>query len=606
MKNIVKPFALTALALLALTGCMTEKERQAIAAEKARQEQLARAERERQEREARAERERQEREALAQKKQKAKQLMADKKWQDVVDFCGDESDAELVEYVKIARQHLAQEVLRRERAARVEAMAVSYLESIRKAYSEGEAYTCPFPRENRGGDWLAKWTEPCRDLSDEDKLAGESRLEAFGTKYLPNAYANYEKAREAAKELQQIFNEEFPQPWTIKNTSPKWNAFNKALEKFTRARMEYFLCRDELCHYWMRWRLGVLNAGDLEKVDSQKLAVGLLPENIELAAFGLLNLTPMEGKDLEFAAKYAPESYAIYQKLTRDLNTQDALLKEVFAESRTLDHVRYDRALTAAVMMRNDSVRELNVMSLSLQTWRMDHRIADKTSEDVATCDHAMALQLKPFVDSLPSYVKERTLGPVIPTSDLVLIPGSPNGNYWIQRTEVTQIQWMTVMGNNPSRYKGADHPVENVSWNDCQEFIKRLNKMDGTNYRLPSKAEWEFACRAGSTGDWGKRRNGEEGPLEVMGWYDGNSKNGTHPVGMKEPNAFGLYDMHGNVWEWCEDLYRAGASRRVYRGGSWCNSSRGCAAGARGYYDPDYRYDHLGFRLAAFQDVNR
>ena len=597
MKNILKPFALTVLVLLSLAGCMTEKERQAIAAEKARQEQLAR-----------VERERKEREALVQKKLRAKQLMADRKWQKVVNLCEYENDAELAVHVKVARQHLAQEALRRERTERVEGMAVSCLESIRKTYSEGKTYTCPFPRKNHGGDWLAKWTEPRRELSDEDKLAGESRLEEFGTKYLPNAYANYEKVRDAARELQQVFNEEFPMPWAIKVTSPKWNAFNKMLEKFAKVRTEYFLCHDEICHYWISWRLGILNQEDLANADSQKLAVNLLPINFKLVGFGHLDLEPMEGNVSDFAAKYAPESYAIYQKLTRDLNAQDALLKEVFTQCETVDHVRYDRALAASVMMRNEIVRELNAMSLTLQALRMDHRTTDKTSEDVAKCDHEVALRLKPFVNSLPSYVKDCTLSPVIPKVDMIQIPGKL---YRIQRTEVTQIQWMTVMGSNPSNFVGANRPVEHVSWDDCKKFLEKLNAMpevkeSGLTFRLPTEEEWEYACRAGSTGDYCKLADGTEVTESTLGevaWYNGNSDSKTHPVGQKKPNAFGLYDMHGNVWEWCEDLYQAGDSCRVDRGGSWLDSSRFCTAGYRDFSNPDYRLNYLGFRLAASQD---
>ena len=581
MKNMLKPFTLTALVVLSLAGCMTEKERQAIAAEKARQK----------------------REALVQTKLKAKQLMADRKWQEVVDLCEYENDAELAVHVKVARQHLAQEALRRERTERVEGMAVSCLESIRETYSEGMTYTCPFPRKNRGGDWLAKWKEPRRELSDEDKLAGESRLEEFGTKYLPNAYANYEKVRDAARELQQVFNEEFPKPWTIKDTSPKWNAFNKMLEKFAKVRTEYFLCHDEICHYWMLWRLGVLNADDLANVDSQKLTVSLLPENFNLTDFKFSGLESMENGVSEFAAKYTPESYAIYLKLTRDLNAQDALLKEVVTECRMIDHVRYDRALVAAVLMRNDIVRELNSMSLSFQTWRMDHRIADKTSEDMAKCDHEMALRLKPFVESLSSYVKDRILCRVIPKEDMIQIPGK---YYRIQRTEVTQSQWIAVMGSNPSRFEGNDRPVENVSWDNCKQFIENLNAMpevkaSGLTFRLPTEEEWEYACRAGSTGDYCKLADGTEITESTLGevaWYEDNSDRKTHPVGQKKPNAFGLYDMHGNVCEWCDDL--AGDFYRVYRGGGWGYISRKCSADYRDSDSYDYRDNDLGFRLAA------
>ena len=182
----------------------------------------------------------------------------------------------------------------------------------------------------------------------------------------------------------------------------------------------------------------------------------------------------------------------------------------------------------------------------------------------------------------------------------MIAIPGR---RYQMQRTEVTQLQWMVVMGNNPSRFRRPDRPVEYVSWEDCQEFIKRASQMDGRKYRLPTEAEWEFACRAGSTTDWGKRRNGECGPLETMGWYDGNSGLETHSVAQKEPNAWGLFDMHGNVWEWCEDQWEPGDSRRVNRGGSWDYGARRCSASCRDDRRSDYRNGDLGFRLAASQD---
>ena len=213
-----------------------------------------------------------------------------------------------------------------------------------------------------------------------------------------------------------------------------------------------------------------------------------------------------------------------------------------------------------------------------------------------------MSKQLKPFMDALTSYIKDRALGPIIANSDLIAIPGQ---RYRMQRTEVTQLQWMAVMGNNPSVYCGPDRPVENVSWNECQEFIKRASQMDGCKYRLPKEKEWEFACRAGSMTDWGRRVNGECGPLETMGWYSDNNRGnrGSHAVALKEPNAWGLFDMHGNVWEWCEDLYQAGGSDRVYRGGSWNFGAGDCSASCRGHRSPDGRYTILGLRLAASQD---
>ena len=177
---------------------------------------------------------------------------------------------------------------------------------------------------------------------------------------------------------------------------------------------------------------------------------------------------------------------------------------------------------------------------------------------------------------------------------------------YWLGKYEVTQAQWEGVMGNNPSSFMGGDKPVETVSWNDCQEFIKKVNVMLGDDaVRLPTEAEWEYACRAGTTGDFGGT-----GALDDMGWHGGNSGGETHPIGQKRANTWGFHDMHGNVWEWCNDRFGdygnattvptgpASGERRVLRGGSWYNSARYCRSASRFRYGPGYRSSYFGFRL--------
>ncbi len=194
--------------------------------------------------------------------------------------------------------------------------------------------------------------------------------------------------------------------------------------------------------------------------------------------------------------------------------------------------------------------------------------------------------------------------------NNMVSIPGK---NFKMGKYEVTQRQWMAVMGNNPSRFKGKKRPVECVSWNDCKEFLEKLNalpdvKCSGLTFRLPTEMEWDYACRAGSTSYYCKLADGTEITRSTLGevaWYDDNSSRQTHPVGQKEPNAFGLYDMHGNVWEWCEGRSQDGYSRRVGRGGSWDGDSWDCQASYRGNDVPGL-LNGLGFRLAASQDENR
>jgi formylglycine-generating enzyme required for sulfatase activity len=203
---------------------------------------------------------------------------------------------------------------------------------------------------------------------------------------------------------------------------------------------------------------------------------------------------------------------------------------------------------------------------------------------------------------------------------------------FWLGKYEVTQAQWEAVMGSNPSQFKGADLPVEHVSWNDCQAFIRKLCEKEGMLpgvYRLPTEAEWEFACRAGTTGPYA-------GNLDSMAWYGNNSgatrldvkslgdaeqnaykqkimdnRGTTHVVGAKSPNAWGLFDMHGNVWEWCLDWYGdyptgivtdpagpGSGSRRVFRGSSWSLDAGRCRSAWRNKAGPSGHSDDLGLRL--------
>ena len=184
--------------------------------------------------------------------------------------------------------------------------------------------------------------------------------------------------------------------------------------------------------------------------------------------------------------------------------------------------------------------------------------------------------------------------------------------SYCIGKTEVTQALWQAVMGVNPSGFKGANLPVEQVSWNDCQEFIAKLNALTGKAFRLPTEAEWEFAARGGNNSR-GYKYSGSN-TLSNVAWYDDNSSSKTHPVATKAPNELGIYDMTGNVWEWCNDWfsdsYYTSASQtnptgpdsgslRVCRGGSWISPARYCRVSYRSCDYPASRNDHLGLRLA-------
>ena len=193
---------------------------------------------------------------------------------------------------------------------------------------------------------------------------------------------------------------------------------------------------------------------------------------------------------------------------------------------------------------------------------------------------------------------------------------------FYMGRYPVTQAQYQAVMGENPSRFKGENNPVERVSWHKAKEFCQKLSEQTGKTYRLPSEAEWEYACRAGTTTPFyfGETISTDQANYDGSRTY-GNGKKGvfrgkTTPVGSFPPNAFGLYDMHGNVLEWCEDVWHdnyEGApddgrpwltggdpSSRMLRGGSWDNYPRYCRCAVRLRVDPDYGDDIVGFRVVS------
>lgn len=187
-----------------------------------------------------------------------------------------------------------------------------------------------------------------------------------------------------------------------------------------------------------------------------------------------------------------------------------------------------------------------------------------------------------------------------------VTLKGFSMGKY-----EVTQAQWVAVMDTNPSHFQGCENcPVENVSWLDVQSFLKKLNEMqDSFRYRLPTEAEWEFACRAGTTTPYAGR-------LFAMAWFGDNSGGKTHPVGTTTPNAFGLFDMHGNVWEWCQDVRHEGydgapsdgsawmrggdQELRMVRGGGWSDVAADMTSANRAYDTRNHRENIVGFRVVA------
>ncbi len=190
---------------------------------------------------------------------------------------------------------------------------------------------------------------------------------------------------------------------------------------------------------------------------------------------------------------------------------------------------------------------------------------------------------------------------------------------YWMSETACTQRVWELVMGSNPSHFRGSERPVEQVSWRECEEFCRRLSGMvPRLGARLPTEAEWEYACRAGresayNDGSTCTEPTGRDGALDRLGWYAGNSGGETHDVKQLDANAWGLYDVHGNVWEWCQDWYGEYAGEaaedprgaetgrgRVLRGGGFDDRADDCRSACRIIGHPDGRSHFLGFRFVS------
>ena len=230
-----------------------------------------------------------------------------------------------------------------------------------------------------------------------------------------------------------------------------------------------------------------------------------------------------------------------------------------------------------------------------------------KTLEDLARVSDQVVKnmfsgQTAPTRKSTPEYTAARPEEPRPSAQnidmDMVFVQGGMMENVqindlYICKYEITQKQWVQVMGNNPSKFKGDDLPVEKVSWNDVQKFISKLNSITGKNYRLPSEEEWEYAARGGSKSN-GYKYSGSDN-IDEVAWYNKNSGRKTSFVGTKQPNELGIHDMSGNVWEWTNT---GGGSAYVRCGGSWDDGAKGWRVSIRYFVNPNYKRNDLGFRL--------
>jgi formylglycine-generating enzyme len=222
----------------------------------------------------------------------------------------------------------------------------------------------------------------------------------------------------------------------------------------------------------------------------------------------------------------------------------------------------------------------------------MEQRSASRSKLNWDILHTVDALEIENHITNIPFVLVKGGTFKILNTHQVTL------KDFYIGKYLVTQEEWKEIMGENPSyfKFKGDNLPVENVSWDDAQEFIRKLNAKTGSKYRLPNAVEWEFAARGGTLSK-GFEFAGSNN-LDEVGWFLDNSGNKTHPVGQKKPNELGLYDMSGNVWEWCDE-YGKEKWQRMLRGGSSHDYPPSCRTVGHWHNDADYRDFRFGFRLA-------
>ncbi len=430
-------------------------------------------------------------------------------------------------------------------------------------------------------------------MSGADSVAGEGLLEAFGTRYMPNAYDYYEKTRETAKEREAVLKDNFPKGRTSDTTGG--SLYDKAAKAVAKAISEMDRRHDELCQYYLLHKAGMLTDDELSVVDSGKINI-LLPRigEIQLARGGAMSISEEERT---FAAKYMPETIAGYDRLASILDEGYKAYAELYRDAIKIDAVRADSVL---VPLR-ERLAEIRLWLGTLNTFKQKklmHAMGEKTSDQLSELDQRNAVAIQKVEKLLPvrryalAWQKENwkdvCLAGAYQGSPLVALPatmvtieGMPYKwrgvdmpkKFTLCKYEVTFKLWQQVMGDNPARYRKdaeelklyADLPVVYVSWNDCQSFMSNLNARVGRSaipYRLPTSEEWIFACHAGATNGYTRLMNGRDiknFELSDVAWRTISSvwadptKKGIHPFGLKQPNAFGLYDIIGNAYEWTQ-----------------------------------------------------
>lgn len=457
-----------------------------------------------------------------------------------------------------------------------------------------------------------------------DEEAGEGLLEAFGTEYMPNAYAAYQKARATAKEREMTLKENFPNGRESDPTGG--TTYQKVAKATAKAVFEMNRRHDELCHFYLMHKSGVITAAELAEKDGAPILV-MLPKWDGFYA-DKINLKELSEAERTFAAKHLPEINTACERLASLLADGRKTYGDLRADALKMDAGRSSDIMDTLYKRLCVIADTLNDVSDLIKQQKMLYDVEEASADDLAKLsqEKGSSLQNEAKRHADPSHIRKLMESKfnwewrLPPAKQIIrmLVP-IPGQYFKIGLSEVTQGQWEGIMGNNPSKFKGEYFPVENVSWDDCQKFVETLNALEdvksaGLVFRLPTRDEWEFACRAGATGDYCKLANGTEVTKDTLGsvaWFYHNSemkyndrgwtgtRNQTHAVGCKKPNAFGLFDMLGNVSEWTSTSKKDYAGRNRYVMGGNFDTIR-----IEEYIledmDKERKYDGVGFRVVA------
>ena len=412
-----------------------------------------------------------------------------------------------------------------------------------------------------------------------DETTGEGILSTFGTQYVPNAYALYEKARDYAKEREQVLAETFPgAPESLKTENSR-AIYQRARSACAKAVAVYFRRHDELCQLYLLHKTGFADAGELAKLDSKPLAV-MLPHH---ASGGFRKIDakpePLSADETNFASVHMPESLAAWNHLTERATTLSGEYEELVREATILDAQRSGVVLDAVWWDGIGSVNNANTLANAIRASKLRYSIEETDGVSLAKLDETLAKTAAQWETRLADRSETSLFSrgnadaqaryalwmlPYRPVTALLqsVVP-VPGESWGMCRFEVARVQWDEVLsGSFPE--KGISLPASGT-WHECQDFLAKLNarpevRSAGVRFRIPSREEWLKACLAGGKGPVGRSRDGREIDAASVGFYafdNGNSKGTLHPVGQLYPNAWGLHDMLGNQSEWVKGCIR-------------------------------------------------